>query len=528
MSAKSRWKYQQAQKQGFKPQIPDSSDEESTVIEPDVEQTPEGESVVVSRKKGGVFAFFAAIFLLIRRGTVSVFAKVRSFQKSYLASITAEGPKEEAVPLFPQKSEPSQEESLPSEDTLLARQIEATTRQLTELHQNLTAAPPEKEETVEEEMFDSDDFDEAVRKARMKLLTTAALVLFCIGGFCAYQFLPLRGSKENLATSEANNNEIIDPVPDEFEKDYGIPLPQSVKQLEQTPLVPVTQEISQLLETPLSDFDDPLDFTTGFTTDSTTVMSISPLDSFQEQEDSFEVTLDEIMLESPMDDWGGVSAESPQIQEDEFAVAPGDRESELTSPIATTLSLGPSQDTSEVTAQPSPGELRGEMDGVTITIADSPVADLPLPQSPDLAQRAMPAAPFAAQFQESLENNVLKGFGDEAPSVSAPKLVMPNQRYQDSVNAPAVSAPSSEPRRQRVLPLGPSPTQLPVQAVEAKTPSSPTTRQYTVQEDDNLFNIAQRELGDVTLWREIRRLNRDAIGNNAGYLTPGTVILLPE
>jgi len=102
----------------------------------------------------------------------------------------------------------------------------------------------------------------------------------------------------------------------------------------------------------------------------------------------------------------------------------------------------------------------------------------------------------------------------------APKLAVPNQRYQD--NATTVQVLSSEPRRQRALPLGPSP-------VEVGTSSSQNeNRQYTIQDGDNFINIAQRELGDVTRWREIRRLNREVIGNNVNYLTPGTVISLPE
>jgi nucleoid-associated protein YgaU len=53
-------------------------------------------------------------------------------------------------------------------------------------------------------------------------------------------------------------------------------------------------------------------------------------------------------------------------------------------------------------------------------------------------------------------------------------------------------------------------------------------RQYTVQEGDNLFNIARRELGDITRWKEIQRLNSGTLGSSVDYLTPGTVISMPK
>ena len=494
MSARSRWKYQQAPKQGLKPQIPDGADEEP-LAGTEVEQTPESDSVVVPNKKG-IFSFFVAIFCFFRRIIASVFAKVRSFQKSYLASITAEGPKEEEVPLFSPNEESNQEE----EDPLLAQQIEATSRQLTELHQNIVSVPPEKEE---EEAFDADDFDEAVRKARMKLLKTAAVVFLCIGGFCAYQFVPFRGAKEDFAASEDYNDEKPGSVPDE--KDHSPFAPQTTVQLaEQNP------PVANLYPMP-SGFDE----SGGFDLDTDNYFaedSLDLLDSLDE-DDPFGVALESLALDSPMDDYGFLSGESPQDQEDEFAFA---------SPIPAILSLEASQEVPQ-----APPLLQGEMEGSTITIHNSPLANLPLPQNPAPVQRAAPAPQFAAQFQESDPVSwESEEFGEEP---SAPKLAAPNQRYQNSINEVAIPAPSSEPRRQRGISFGPSPVEAGVTpAVQRNDSPSQPTRQYTIQEDDNLFNIAQRELGDVTRWREIRRLNRETIGNNTGYLTPGTVIFLPK
>ncbi len=51
---------------------------------------------------------------------------------------------------------------------------------------------------------------------------------------------------------------------------------------------------------------------------------------------------------------------------------------------------------------------------------------------------------------------------------------------------------------------------------------------YTVQEGDNLFNIAKNELGDVRGWQELYRLNEDVLGDDAEYLKPGLELKLPS
>ena len=516
MSVRSRFKYQQAPKQGFKPQIPDGSDEAdeaefSTGVfggETEIEQTPKRNFLAVSKNKGGVIAFLrsrlAFVLHLIWRITASVFTKIRNFQQSYLKSITAEGPKEEGIPLFSQKNESGQEEKLSDEDTLLAQQIEATSRQLTDLHRNLASEPSE-----EGELPGEDDFDEAVRKARIKLIMAAALVFFCIGSFFAYQFVSARWAKEDSVASENQNNEIINP---KFEEDDGFPPPQSVKQMaRQNSPNTIIPEISEVFEVPsLNDSEEETDFAS---------MSVPSPGSFDVQDDPFEVT------------FGGIASDSPQISEEEFDDIIDDTENVFANPIPPTLSLGPSLQASET---PSQQPLQGEMEGLTITIHDSPVANLPLPQTSALAQRATLAPQFAARFQDNQKNTAAlwepEELDEEEPF--APTLATPNQRYQDNVsptiNETAIQVPSSEPRRQRALSFGDSPVQLQA-PVEARTSSKQNEhRQYTVQDGDNFYNIARRELGDVTRWREISRLNRESLGTNVGYLTPGTVISLPE
>ncbi len=53
-------------------------------------------------------------------------------------------------------------------------------------------------------------------------------------------------------------------------------------------------------------------------------------------------------------------------------------------------------------------------------------------------------------------------------------------------------------------------------------------RTYTVVEGDTLFNIARYELGKASRWAEIYDLNRDVLGKDFNYLTPGTPLTLPE
>jgi nucleoid-associated protein YgaU len=53
-------------------------------------------------------------------------------------------------------------------------------------------------------------------------------------------------------------------------------------------------------------------------------------------------------------------------------------------------------------------------------------------------------------------------------------------------------------------------------------------RAYTVVEGDTLFNIARYELGKASRWAEIYDLNRDVLGKDYNYLTPGMQLVLPD
>ncbi len=55
-----------------------------------------------------------------------------------------------------------------------------------------------------------------------------------------------------------------------------------------------------------------------------------------------------------------------------------------------------------------------------------------------------------------------------------------------------------------------------------------TGRVYVVQKGDTLYDIAKYELGKPSRWVEIIKLNRDLLGGQIDYLTPGMKLVLPD
>ena len=675
MSAKSRLKYQ-SQKHNFKPQIPDiseseensfaesldsfidSAESESETAEfsppvyerkptlPFSEPEPESEPVIETEpevtelenstpkasflgkflslsvlaafgRKIGSFTAMAlcAPFRLARRVSSAVFMKIQSFQKSYVESITAEGPKESREK-HAETSETMNEEQA---DSFSAEQIEATTRQLTELHKKPSVSSEEKrekspqvqtvthseEETYEEteaddpenmvDAFDEDDFDEAVRRARMKLITSAALVFLCVGGFFGYQFFSTRWSEQDTVASEEqiaddkqekqDDSKVVDtPPPTPIAKtaaeqladvESARPQPVSVNPPVTSPAAaptefaydPTSQDLSEMdtqydsfAETasepivepdssvpdldsvPMNDMDD-------FGAVASATQMEASLEVEPNNTDSLDVVANETVgTETPtFDSITELAKSDNDIPDFEPSLDLLEEEPANTGLAKTTLSLSPAQP-----AATTEQKLQGEMQGTQISLAPSAVGNLPLPQSRSLAQgtRAVPAAPIADQFQA--EEPVM------APFSTGPTLASPNIRYETNVQAeiqsetnPNLPRVAGNSRRQAALPFDAtrSVTQNPVQAsvpVQMQLPASTAIeqsdsteqnewtqrkieyRQYTVQDGDNLFNIAKRELGNVTRWREVYQLNKDTLGENAAYLTPGAEILLPE
>ncbi len=60
-----------------------------------------------------------------------------------------------------------------------------------------------------------------------------------------------------------------------------------------------------------------------------------------------------------------------------------------------------------------------------------------------------------------------------------------------------------------------------------RTRPRPGSRTYVVREGDTLFDIARSELGRASRWAELYELNRDVLGDDFDYLTPGMELLLP-
>jgi nucleoid-associated protein YgaU len=71
-------------------------------------------------------------------------------------------------------------------------------------------------------------------------------------------------------------------------------------------------------------------------------------------------------------------------------------------------------------------------------------------------------------------------------------------------------------------------------AVRARTMTVSTSsapaggRTYAVQEGDTLYDIARYELGKAARWVEIYELNRNTLGKDFDYLTPGMQLALPN
>jgi nucleoid-associated protein YgaU len=53
-------------------------------------------------------------------------------------------------------------------------------------------------------------------------------------------------------------------------------------------------------------------------------------------------------------------------------------------------------------------------------------------------------------------------------------------------------------------------------------------RTYVVEEGDTLFDIARHLLGKASRWVEIQQLNRDLVGDDPDYISPGMQLVVPD
>jgi len=120
--------------------------------------------------------------------------------------------------------------------------------------------------------------------------------------------------------------------------------------------------------------------------------------------------------------------------------------------------------------------------------------------------------------------------------------IVPLQRLQAWRNRPPLggsAAPAAEPAREKekagavpsvapapadATPAAPAGTAAP-HAVSAPPPAAPARRTYVVREGDNLWTIAEKELGDGRLWERIAEANRGRLDLN--NLKVGQVLVLP-
>ena len=95
-----------------------------------------------------------------------------------------------------------------------------------------------------------------------------------------------------------------------------------------------------------------------------------------------------------------------------------------------------------------------------------------------------------------------------------------------------ISTPPVEELQKSYPDLCPKPSRLATLQSRTSMVSSRSSynrgRTYTVAEGDTLFNIARYELGKASRWAEIYELNRDVLGKDFNYLTPGMKLVLPD
>jgi nucleoid-associated protein YgaU len=96
----------------------------------------------------------------------------------------------------------------------------------------------------------------------------------------------------------------------------------------------------------------------------------------------------------------------------------------------------------------------------------------------------------------------------------------------------AIVAPTAAELEKLYPQLCPAPTHREAIDTRARTAGVTTRggagRVYVVQEGDTLYDIARYELGKASRWGEIYELNKDTLGKQFDYLSPGMQLVLPE
>jgi nucleoid-associated protein YgaU len=95
-----------------------------------------------------------------------------------------------------------------------------------------------------------------------------------------------------------------------------------------------------------------------------------------------------------------------------------------------------------------------------------------------------------------------------------------------------IAAPTAAELEKLYPQLCPTPTHREAFDTRAQTASATTrggaAKVYVVQEGDTLYDIARYELGKPSRWGEIYELNKDVLGKQFDYLSPGMKLALPD
>ena len=95
-----------------------------------------------------------------------------------------------------------------------------------------------------------------------------------------------------------------------------------------------------------------------------------------------------------------------------------------------------------------------------------------------------------------------------------------------------IAAPTATELEKLYPQLCPTPTHREAFDTRARTAGATTrggaAKVYVVQEGDTLYDIARYELGKPSRWGEIYELNKDVLGKQFDYLSPGMQLALPD
>lgn len=113
-----------------------------------------------------------------------------------------------------------------------------------------------------------------------------------------------------------------------------------------------------------------------------------------------------------------------------------------------------------------------------------------------------------------------------APSTASAQHAPQPRHSQSYQMSNAKSSAQHQPSRAPETHVPQSSDQV-AQATDQVAAPGDTPGSYMVQRGDNLWNIAQKHLGDGSKWTEIYKMNSDAIGSNPDLIFSGTELKLP-